>query len=190
MPFANALTIPTIPKPNRVETHILRLPAAGPEPANTLVHLHCLVAGIREYALYGTDSAFRVKFSTTFANAGYDQRFYEWYLDTTEVSVTAMLRHMSATTDFIFTIRIEEIEPFIDYATGVLGFVVTFKNVVDDEAWFPESNNLFITESTVSAWVLLWEPGAERPRAGTRRTQWAKRVDPSMWPRMKRMGET
>lgn len=186
MPIANPYPEP-ITNPYPVETRILRLPAAGPEPANTLVHLHCLIAGVDEYTLYGTDSHFRVKFSTKFAIAGYDQRFYEWYLDTTEVSATAMLRHMSATTDFIFTIRIDDIEPFIDFATGVLGFVVSLRSLVDDEAWFPESNNVFITEGMVSAWILCWEPGAARPRGGARRTKWATLSDPSIWPKPRRI---
>jgi hypothetical protein len=177
--------------PRTAETRIIRLPAAGPEPANTLVHLHCRIPGVKERGLYGSDSRFELEFETAYVIAGYDQRFHDWYVENTQISATAMFRKLDATTDFIFTIALDEVRPFISFKTGAIGFVVTQASIVDDEAWFPESNNEFVMGGSVSAWILAWEPPVQRPPSGVQRSQWiVGSVESVVKPKRSRLIET
>jgi hypothetical protein len=161
--------------PTAAKTRIIRTPAAGPDPANTLVHLECRVPGIDVKASLGVAARTEIEFRTEFKIDGFSQQKHEWYVENTLVSATAMLRFLNTTTDLTFTFATDRLEPFLA-PDGTLCFVCEQATYVDDEALFPPAG-VAIMGAAVSAYVLCFEPRAETPPSGRQRGIWARVFD-------------
>lgn len=173
-----------------VKTQIIRTHAAGPEPANTLVYLRCRIGGVDVRAGNGQSARVEVEFPTEFRIDGYQQSRHDWFEQNTLVSATAALRFLNTTTDLIFTLAIDRIEPFLK-PDGVLGFVCTIASIIDDEAIIFGPNYEVVMSGDVSAYVLCYEPQTELPPSGAQRSRWAKTIDASLLSRpVRRFAET
>jgi hypothetical protein len=153
-----------VPGEPTVSTRIIRLPAAGPAPANTLVYLECdwagaLISGAKPGKLHRVQT----RFKTEFQIAGYDQSKHDWYLENTLVSATAMLTWVQADTDETFTFAIDRLDPVL----GLDGFL----SFVSESATQGASGST--SDGRCTAYVLCYEPRAERPPSGTQRGRWA-----------------
>jgi hypothetical protein len=152
------------------KTTFVRSPITGPEPANTLVYLTCTTPGV-EIGLTGGWVTWTHAFQTEFRIDGFQQQNYDWYVENTVVSATAMLRFLNTTTDLIFAFGVDTVEPALE-KDGTLGFVLGQANYIDDEAiLFGGGEAVF--EVRVSAYVLCHEPRVEPPPAGTLKGRWA-----------------
>lgn len=163
------------PMPTPVETRIIRSAATGPEPCNTLAFLRCLVPGLD--VPVGNDEHVRstLHFMTEFRIDGYQQSQFEWYKANTLVSATASLKFISTTTDLSFRMAVDVVEPDLRQHDGTLAFKVGLGAWMQDDAWFGGYEELVMTVS-LTAYVLCFEPRAERPKPGTQRTPWAALV--------------
>lgn len=170
--------------PTPVRTRILRTPAAGPDPLNTLVYIDCEVAGAQGRGQYGEWYGVRDQFKTEFKIDGFQQQNYDWYLENTLISATVMLRWFTTTTDLRFSGGLDEIIPSLGQ-DGTLGFETLWSIYVDDEAWFPESGNSLEMSFRISAYVLCYEPRAETPRGGSQRSYWGRMTDTTVSRRRK-----
>ena len=152
------------------KTTFVRSPIAGPDPANTLVYLTCVTPGV-EIGLTGGWVTWTHEFQTEFRIDGFQQQNFEWYVQNTVVSATAMLRFLNTTTDLIFAFGVDAVEPKLE-KDGTLGFVLSQANYIDDEAiLFGGGEATF--EVRVSAYVLCYEPRVEPPRRGAQIGRWA-----------------
>jgi hypothetical protein len=165
--------------PTPIHTRIIRTPAAGPEPANTLVYLECRTAGFDSLTHeLGTTGRAESEFATEFRLDGYKQSRHEWYLENTIVSATVMLRALNTDTDLSFLIAVDRIEPILGL-DGTLSFVCEIALRIDDEAWFPPNSSVTVG-AALSAYVLCWEPRADVPPSGRQRGSWATRFRPEV----------
>jgi hypothetical protein len=152
------------------KTTFVRSPITGPEPANTLVYLTCVTPGV-EIGLSGGWVTWTHAFQTEFKIDGFQQQNYDWYVQNTVVSATAMLRFLNTTTDLIFAFGVDTVEPALE-KDGALGFVLGQANYIDDEAiLFGGGEAVF--EVRVSAYVLCYEPRVEPPPRGSLKGRWA-----------------
>lgn len=154
-----------------MKTRMIRTPVTGPDPANTLVHLEGKARGFDQMGTFGRMHREDIHFRTEFRIDGYQQARHDWYLDNTLVSATAMLRMLNTETDHIFTFAVDAIAPVLE-PDGTLAFVVSLAQLIDDEAIFPSTNVMAQMGVTVSAYVLCYEPRAERPKSGWQRGVW------------------
>lgn len=153
------------------KTTIVRSPASGPDPANTLAYITCQVPGV-DIGLTGGWVTWTHRFRTEFKIDGFQQQNHDWYVANTIVSATAMLRFLNTTTDLIFAFGVDTIEPALAQ-DGTLEFELGQSNYIDDEAiLFGGGEAVF--EARVSAYILCFEPRTEPPRAGRQFGQWAK----------------
>ncbi len=170
-----------------IKASYIRTPAAGPEPANTLVYLRCPVAGVDVFGTSPEYRAFDIHFKTDFRIDGYLQAQHEWYEASTQVSATAMFRKLNTTTDLEIQLSVESVEPFLD-TDGSIGFVVRQSSAVDDEAILFGGGEV-VVEATVSAYILCYEPRPELPPSGTQKTKWYRErlaVGERILPRIKK----
>jgi hypothetical protein len=152
-------------------TRIIRTPATGPEPANTLAFIAFSVPFVPNAPQPGNTWRGPFEFLSEFRIDGYRQADFEWHRDTTVVSSTARVEHLLASTDLTFEIGVEWVAPRLMQADGALGFAVGLVGMSDDDAIFSEGHvGLSVA---VSAWILCYEPRAELPPPGTQRTPWA-----------------
>lgn len=158
-----------------VPTAIIRTPATGPKPANTLVFLRCRAAG-GDIGVFDTDLLqFDVRFKSQFQIDGYLQAQHEWFVANTRVTATGMLRVINTTTDIEFVVGIDSVLPFIDL-DGILGFQCRFGMQIDGLGLFGGTPELEMT-CDVAAYVLLYEPRTELPKSGKSRQRWALGTD-------------
>ena len=158
-----------------MKTRMIRTPVTGPDPANTLVHLEGKARAFEEHgASYGDWHHDDVEFRTEFRIDGYQQSIHDWYEENTHVSATAMLRMLNTETDLIFAFAVDALEPFLDL-DGTLGFTASFRQFIDDDAWFPDSGLMTQMGVTISAYVLCFEPRPERPPSGRQLAVWGPR---------------
>ncbi|HEX2853748.1 MAG TPA: hypothetical protein VHO24_10960 [Opitutaceae bacterium] len=156
--------------PFPIATDIIRTPVAGPQPANTLAFIQCRASGA-DIATSSDDlTQFTVEFKSKFQIDGYLQAKHDWYLANTFISATGMLRVLSTTTDFEFVIALDSVDPFIDL-DGMVGFTCGFGLQLDGLGFFEKSAALDMT-CNVCAYILLYEPVAERPPSGKKLSQW------------------
>lgn len=158
-----------------IETKIIRSPATGPEPCNTLVFLQCRVPGLDVPVLNDERVSHRIRFQTEFRLDGYLQAKYDWYKENTLVSATASLKFVNTTTDLSFMMAVDYVEPLLQQLDGSLAFDVGLAAWFQDDAWFGGGEEIALT-ATLTAYVLCYEPRAERPPSGTQRTPWAVTV--------------
>lgn len=153
-------------------TRIIRTPAAGPEPANTLVFLAFSVLWVPNDPQAGDTWRGPFEFLSEFRIDGYRQADYDWHLANTLVSATVQLEHVMASTDLTFMLAADYVEPRLMQADGTLGFSVGIAGMSDDDAIFTQG---FVGLSiAVSAWALCYEPrAAAPPPSGGQRTPWA-----------------
>ncbi|HUU34210.1 MAG TPA: hypothetical protein VMW48_09100 [Vicinamibacterales bacterium] len=156
-------------------TRILRSPATGPEPCNTLAFLRCNVPGLDVPLANDEVARHTVRFQTEFRLDGYVQSEYQWYLDNTHVSATASLRFLNTTTDLQFLMAVDTVTPELQQLDGTLTFHVGLAAYMQDDAWFGGGDELVLTAS-LTAYVLCFEPRAERPPSGRQRTPWAQMI--------------
>ena len=116
---------------------------------------------------------------TEFRIDGYQQSQFEWYKANTLVSATASLKFISTTTDLSFRMAVDFVEPDLRQHDGTLAFKVGLGAWMQDDAWFGGYEELVMTAS-LTAYVLCFEPRAERPKSGTQRTPWAALVGDEM----------
>jgi hypothetical protein len=155
-----------------VETRILRTPAAGPEPCNTLAFLRCLVPGMDVgVAVDGETVRTVVSFQTEFRLDGYLQSQFEWYKANTLVSATASLKALNTTTDLTFLLAVDKVEAELRQLDGSLAFHVTCAAMMQNDALFAGHEEVVLT-AALTAYVLCFEPRAERPPSGAQRTPW------------------
>jgi hypothetical protein len=158
--------------PIEAPTEIIRTPAAGPEPANTLVFLRCLIPWVPNDPQAGNTWRGPFDFWTQFRLDGYLQRDYDWHLANMVVSATGEIQHLASSTDLQFGAGVESIAPRLNQTDGVLGFSCGLFGKVDDDAIFTQGYISFAV--TISAWVLCYEPrAAAPPPTGGQRTPWA-----------------
>lgn len=162
-----------------VETRIIRSPAMGPEPCNTLVFLRCLVPGLDIPVMNDELARHKIRFQTEFRLDGYLQSQYEWYKENTLVSATASLRFLNTTTDLSFLMAVDTVTSELKQLDGSLAFEVGLAAWFQDDAWFAGGEELVLTAS-LTAYVLCFEPRAERPPSGVQRTPWAVAIDEQM----------
>lgn len=174
-----------------IKASYIRTPAAGPEPANTLVYLRCPVAGVDVFGTSPEYRAFDIQFNTDFRIDGYLQAQHGWYEVNTQVSATAMFRKLNTTTDLEIQLSVESVEPFLD-TDGSIGFVVRQSSAVDDESILFGGGEV-VVESSVSAYILCYEPRPELPPSGTQGTKWyreqlvvGERILPKIWKKASR----
>lgn len=153
------------------KTRIIRSPAAGPEPCNTLVFLRCLVPGLDVPISNDEHVRSTLHFQTEFRLDGYLQAQYQWYTENTLVSATASLRFINTTTDLSFRMAVDFVSPELQQLDGSLAFHVGLGAWMQDDAWFGGGEELVLTAS-LTAYVLCFEPRAERPPSGAQRTPW------------------
>jgi hypothetical protein len=146
---------------------MIRTPASGPEPANTLAYIAGKARGNDQSGILGRWDRVALKFRTEFKIDGFVQAQLEWYKANTLVSATAMLRFLNTTTDLQFGFAIDRVEHFID-PDGTLGFVCEQACFADDDAWFGGGEEI-VFNYALSAWILLYEPRTERPPPGRQR---------------------
>ena len=158
-----------------VETRMIRTPVTGPEPCNTLVFLRCLVPGVD--VTTGNSDVVRgtVPLQTTFRLDGYLQSQYRWYRDNTLVSASCSLKLLNTVTDLSFLFAVDRVEPVLSEADGGLGFDVDLASWAEDDALFSSGEKLAMTVC-LTAYVLCYEPRAERPPSGSQRGTWAARL--------------
>lgn len=154
-----------------IETKIIRTPASGPEPCNTLVFLQCRVPGIDVPVQNDERVSSRIRFQTEFRIDGYLQSKYDWYKHNTLISATASLKALNTTTDLSFMMATEYVEPILQQLDGSLAFDVGLAAWFQDDSWF-DRNELALT-ATLTAYVLCYEPREERPATGIQRTPWS-----------------
>lgn len=156
-------------------TRIIRTPATGPEPANTLVFLAFSVPWVPNELQPGNTWRGPFEFLSEFRLDGYRQADYDWHVANTLVSATVQLEHVMASTDLNFMLAADYVEPRLMQADGTLGFSVGIAGMSDDDAIFTEG---FVGLSiAVSAWALCYEPrAAAPPPSGGQRTPWAARL--------------
>lgn len=160
-----------------VETRIIRTPAAGPEPCNTLAFLRCLVPGMDVGVTEdGQTARTVVSFQTEFRLDGYLQSEFDWYKANTLVSATAALKLLNTTTDLTFMLAVEKVEPELRQLDGSLAFHVTCAAMMQNDDIFPGYEEVVLTAS-LTAYVLCFEPRAERPPSGGQRTPWRQFVE-------------
>ena len=170
--------------PTPVHTRILRTPAVGPDPLNTLVYIDCEVAGAEGHGQFGKWYGVRDQFKTEFRIDGFQQQNYDWYVENTLVSATAMLRLFTTTTDLRFSGGLDAITPSLAQ-DGTLEFETLWSIFVDDEAWFPESGNSLAMSFRISAYVLCHEPRTETPPGGRQLPYWGRFTDTTVSRRRK-----
>lgn len=155
----------TFDVPAPVETAVIRTPAAGPEPLNTLAFVRCAGAGV-EIDTDRSDELFtyRVHFLSKFQIAGFTQTNIDWYRANTLVSATAVVNLYNATNDTNFACAVDAVAPFIDL-TGALGFDVDLAHLVGPLGVLEHELDVSF-DFKVSAYVLLFEPITEMPRFG------------------------
>ena len=158
------------------KTRIIRTPAAGPQPCNTLVFLRCLVLGMDAPIIDDGISRNTVQFQTEFRLDGYLQSQFEWYKANTLVSAAASLRFLNTTTDVRFIAAVDSVEPELQQLDGSLEFRCGLAGYLQDDTFFSGGNELVLSAS-LTAYVLCYEPRAERPPSGSQRTPWAKQVE-------------
>lgn len=158
-----------------VETRMIRTPVTGPEPCNTLVFLRCLVPGVDVTQNNGDLVRGTVPLQTTFRLDGYLQSQYRWHRDNTLVSASCSLKLLNTITDLSFLFAVDRVAPVLSEADGGLGFDVDLASWAEDDALFASGEKMAMTVS-LTAYVLCWEPRAERPTSGSQRTLWAERV--------------
>jgi hypothetical protein len=156
-------------------TRILRSPAAGPEPCNTLVFLRCLVPGLDVPVMNDEHVRSKIRFQTEFRVDGYVQSQFDWYKENTLVSATASLRFLNTTTDLSFLMAVDTVAPELQQLDGSLAFEVGLAAWFQDDAWFAGGEELVLTAS-LTAYVLCFEPRSQRPASGLQRTPWASAV--------------
>lgn len=160
-----------------VETRILRTPAAGPEPCNTLAFLRCLVPGLDVgVAVDGETVRAVVSFQTEFRLDGYLQSQFEWYKANTLVSATASLKALNTTTDLTFLLAVDKVEAELRQLDGGLAFHVTCAAMMQNDALFAGYEEVVLT-AALTAYVLCYEPRAERPPTGAQHTPWRRLVE-------------
>lgn len=157
--------------PTPVDTRIIRSAATGPKPCNTLVFLRCLVPGLDVPVANDEQVRSTLHFMTEFKLDGYVQSEFEWYKANTLVSATASLKLINTTTDLSFRMAVDSVEPDLRQHDGTLAFKVSLGAWMQDDAWFGGGEELVLTAS-LTAYVLCFEPRAERPPSGTQRTPW------------------
>ncbi len=151
--------MPTYPVPQPVFTEFIRIPAAGPDPCNTLAFLRCsggAVATPPTPGRGGLRAGFR--FGTRFRIDGFQQSKYDWYLENTLVSATVHLRDIRISTDMTFQLAVETVTSYLD-VDGVIGFEC-------DLVGEGEVNHEVHVGYDVSAYVLLYEPRVDLPPSG------------------------
>jgi len=157
-----------------VDTRMIRTPVTGPEPCNTLVFLRCLHPGLDVGVANDELVRSTIALQTTFRPDGYAQAQYRWYRDNTLVSATASLKVINTTTDLSFLFAVDAITPVLSEADGGLGFDL------DLASWFQNDALLGAAEMAmtvaITAYVLCYEPRAERPPPGSQRTNWASAI--------------
>ncbi len=158
------------------KTRMIRSAASGPEPNNTLVFLRCLVPGLDVPVANDEHVRSVIRFQTEFRLDGYLQPQFDWHQANTLVSATASLRFLNTTTDLSFLMAVDTVEPELLQLDGSLAFHVGLGAWFQDDAWFAGGEELVLTAS-LTAYVLCFEPRAERPPSGAQRTPWAKLVE-------------
>ena len=158
------------------KTRIIRSPAAGPEPCNTLVFLRCLVPGLDVPVLNDEHVRSKIRFQTEFRLDGYLQSHFDWYMENTLVSSTASLKFLNTTTDLSFLMAVDTVTPDLQQLDGSLAFELELAAWFQDDAWFAGGEELVLTVS-LAAYVLCFEPRAERPPSGAQRTPWALAIN-------------
>lgn len=149
----------TVPMP----TEIIRTPASGPKPANTLAFIQCRASGA-DIRINRTDLVrWEIEFKSQFQIDGYLQAKHDWYLANTHVSATGMIRLVSSTTDLAFVVALDSVDPFIDL-DGVLGFNCQFGLQID--AFGLGNEDGVDLACNICAYVLLYEPQTEFPPSG------------------------
>ncbi|MDX6677722.1 MAG: hypothetical protein QOE31_1774 [Solirubrobacteraceae bacterium] len=158
------------------QTRIIRTPAAGPEPCNTLAFLRCLVPGA-DVAITPNSGSKRldVKFSTEFRLDGYLQSQFDWYRANTLVSASASLRFLNTTTDLTFCMAVDHVTPELQQLDGSLAFICGLMASMEDDALFGGYEELVLTAS-LTAYVLCFEPRVQMPPSGLQSTPWAQRA--------------
>jgi hypothetical protein len=156
------------PKPARTE--IIRTPASGPDPANTLAFVRCTGSGGDVGISTSELARFEVEFKSKFKIDGFLQAKYDWYLQNTMVSATGVIRLMNTTTDLEFLFALDSCTPFIDL-DGTLGFKCVVAMQIDGLGLFEKTAEIDFSYN-VSAYVLLFEPRAELPPSGLQRQRW------------------
>jgi hypothetical protein len=153
--------IPTYTYPKPVGTEIIRAPASGPKPCNTLAFIRCNGAAGTYLTSYGDLFRYKIRFTTKFQIDGFTQANLVWYQENTLVSATAFIRLLNLTSDMSFVFAVDSVQPFID-DDGKLGFECQLGMQVADAGFFEkEADSAF--SYTVSAYVLLYEPREEPP---------------------------
>jgi hypothetical protein len=161
--------------PSPIRTDIIRIPADGPKPANTLVFLQCRASGA-DIGISSSDLVrFRVRFKTEYLIDGYLQSRRDWYLANTHVSATGMLRIVSTTTDFEFLFALDSLDPFIDYDGGI-GFDAGFALQIDGVGLLVHDAEMDLT-CNLCAYVLVYEPRTKMPPSGQQRQHWRRQPD-------------
>jgi hypothetical protein len=156
-----------------MKTRMIRTPVTGPDPANTLVHLEGRAPGLDGGGIRGKWDRQELAFLSEFRIDGYQQADHEWYLENTLVSATAMLRMLNTETDLVFAFAVDRIEPSLAL-DGTLGFTIAYSQYIDDDAVFPPTGMVTQLGATVSAYVLCFEPRAERPPHGRQHGTWGR----------------
>ncbi|GJG94055.1 hypothetical protein [Cupriavidus pauculus] len=154
------------------KTEIIRSPAQGPEPCNTLVYLRCWARGIDVPLVSGEPVRSKIRFQTEFRIDGYLQSHYDWYKENTLASATATLRFLNTTTDLSFLMAVDSVTPDLQQLDGRLSFDVDVAAWFENDAWFGGHEDLVLV-ACLSAYVLCFEPRTERPASGAQRTPWA-----------------
>lgn len=146
----------SVPKP--LDTDMIRIPAAGPEPCNTLAFLRCKFDWT-DWPPYVNIDTLRIGFHlvSRFRIDGFQQSRLDWYRRNTHVSATARLRTLALSDDMTFLFGVESISAFVDPA-GAIGFSC---GLVADI----EPGDLGF-QLDISAWVLCYEPRVELPPSG------------------------
>lgn len=96
--------------------------------------------------------------------------------ENTLVSATASLRFLNTTTHLSFLMAVDTVTPELQQLDGSLAFEVGLAAWFQDDAWFAGGEELVLTAS-LTAYVLCYEPRAERPPSGVQRTPWAVAIE-------------
>jgi hypothetical protein len=161
--------------PIPVPTEMIRTPATGPAPANTLAFLRCRGSGADIQIGVEQIVKFEVEFKSKFKIDGYQQQKHDWYLQNTKISATGVVRLLNTITDLEFLFAMDTVDPFIDL-DGVIGFNCQVGLQIDGVGFFVREPVIDFSFN-VSAYVLLYEPRVDLPPSGSTRQPW--RYDPN-----------
>lgn len=141
-------------------TEFIRIPVSGPKPLNTLAYIRCqgngLVGGPRELHRY------LARFVSTFQIANFNQTDLDWHRSNSRISAAPFWFQFDTSTDFSFTMALEDIRPFID-DFGRIAFDVQIAQHGDFSGRLFSGTDWIMGAYTVSAYALLYEPRKDPP---------------------------